>query len=150
MYDLAPSPTPSPPVCISSTATHMKTEKERQLAEGKRGREGVGMTYDDKKACSSTNHSILSGFMPRYWLRENIFSCVWSISYGSQEPQQVIQLEIKHLKWASCRKWLRSNRVVRSSYCQCRCRSSLLFDPSILRHNGIWGAADEAVLNKVQ
>jgi hypothetical protein len=24
------------------------------------------------------------------------------------------------------------------------------FDPSILRHSGIWGAADEAVLNKVR
>ncbi len=24
------------------------------------------------------------------------------------------------------------------------------FDPNILRHNGIWWAADEAVLNKVQ
>ncbi len=29
-------------------------------------------------------------------------------------------------------------------------RNSLGFDPSILRHSGIWGAADEAVFNKVK
>ncbi len=34
--------------------------------------------------------------------------------------------------------------------CQWRqCRNSPGFDPSILRHSGIWGAADEAVLNCV-
>jgi hypothetical protein len=32
------------------------------------------------------------------------------------------------------------------SDCQCQ---NTGFDPSILRHSGIWGAADEAVLNKV-
>ncbi len=35
------------------------------------------------------------------------------------------------------------------SDCQCRRRNSPGFDSSILRHSGIWGAADEAVLNTV-
>jgi hypothetical protein len=36
--------------------------------------------------------------------------------------------------------------VLRAFGCQC---NSPGFDPSIFRHSGIWGAADEAVLNKV-
>ncbi len=39
--------------------------------------------------------------------------------------------------------------IVRASDSQCRSRNCPGFDPSILRHSGIWGAADEAVLNKV-
>ncbi len=46
--------------------------------------------------------------------------------------------------------WMRSSQVVRASDCQCRSRNSPGFDPSILRHSGIWGAADEAVLKSVQ
>jgi hypothetical protein len=42
LADLAPPPPPSPLPSISSTATHRKSVKERQLAEGKRRREGVG------------------------------------------------------------------------------------------------------------
>jgi hypothetical protein len=34
--------------------------------------------------------------------------------------------------------------------CQCQSCHSLGFDPSILRHSGIWWAADDAVLNNVQ
>ncbi len=41
--------------------------------------------------------------------------------------------------------WMRFSLVVRAS--NCRSRNSPGFDPSILRHSGIWGAADEAVLN---
>jgi hypothetical protein len=44
---------------------------------------------------------------------------------------------------------MRSNRLVRVSNCQCRSRNSPAFDLSLLRHSGIWGAADEAVLNTV-
>jgi hypothetical protein len=44
---------------------------------------------------------------------------------------------------------MRSSLVVRASDCQCRSRNSPGFDPGILRHSGIWGAADEAVLNTV-
>ncbi len=40
--------------------------------------------------------------------------------------------------------------VVRASDSQWRSRNCPGFDPSILRHSGIWGAADEAFLNKVQ
>jgi hypothetical protein len=29
-----------------------------------------------------------------------------------------------------------------------QCLNCPVFNPSILRHNGIWGAADDAVLNK--
>jgi hypothetical protein len=47
------------------------------------------------------------------------------------------------------RMWMRSSRVVRASDSQCRSRNCLGFDPSILRHSGIWGAANEAVLNIV-
>ncbi len=42
-----------------------------------------------------------------------------------------------------------SSRVVRMSGCQWQSRTSPGFDPSILRHSGIWRAADEAVLNNV-
>ncbi len=45
--------------------------------------------------------------------------------------------------------WMRSSLVVRPSDCQCWSRNSPGFDPSSLRHSGIWGAADEAVLNTV-
>ncbi len=40
---------------------------------------------------------------------------------------------------------MRCSRVVRASDCQCRSRNSPRLDLSILRHSGIWGAADEAV-----
>ncbi len=40
--------------------------------------------------------------------------------------------------------------MVRASDSQCATRDCLGFDPSILRHSGVWGAADEAVLKKVQ
>ncbi len=44
----------------------------------------------------------------------------------------------------------RSSRVVRAPDCQSQSPNSPGFDPSILRHIGIWGAAYEAVWNKVQ
>jgi hypothetical protein len=44
---------------------------------------------------------------------------------------------------------MRSSQVVRASDCQCQSRNSPGFDPSILRHSEICGAADEAVLNTV-
>ncbi len=43
----------------------------------------------------------------------------------------------------------RSSRVVRPSDSQCHSRNCPTFDPSILRHSGIWGATDEAVLKIV-
>ncbi len=35
-----------------------------------------------------------------------------------------------------------------ASACQCQSRTSPGFDPSVLRHSDIWGAAEETVLNK--
>jgi hypothetical protein len=46
--------------------------------------------------------------------------------------------------------WMRSSLVVRASDCQCTSCNGPGFDPSIRRHRGIWGAADEAVLNIVR
>ncbi len=45
---------------------------------------------------------------------------------------------------------MRSSLVVRASDCQCTSCNGPGFDPSIRRHSGILGAADEAVLNIVQ
>jgi hypothetical protein len=45
---------------------------------------------------------------------------------------------------------MRSSLVVRASDCQCTSCNGPGFDPIIRRHSGIWGAADEAVLNIVR
>ncbi len=45
---------------------------------------------------------------------------------------------------------MRSSLVVRASDCQCTSCNGPGFDPSIRRHSGIWGAADETVLNNVR
>jgi hypothetical protein len=45
---------------------------------------------------------------------------------------------------------MRSSLVVKASDCQCPSCNGPGFDPSIRRHSGIWGAADEAVLNIVR
>ncbi len=45
---------------------------------------------------------------------------------------------------------MRSNLVVRASDCQCTSCNGPGFDPCIRQHSGIWGAADEAVLNKYE
>ncbi len=44
---------------------------------------------------------------------------------------------------------MRSSRVVRASGFQCQSPNSPGFDPRILRLSGIWGAADNAVLNNI-
>ncbi len=44
---------------------------------------------------------------------------------------------------------MRSSLVVRATDCQCTSCKGPGIDPSIRRHSGIWGAADEAVLNIV-
>ncbi len=51
--------------------------------------------------------------------------------------------------WDLAELWMRFRRVVRASDSQCRGRNCPGFDPSILRQSGIWGAADETVLNTV-
>ncbi len=45
---------------------------------------------------------------------------------------------------------MRSSLVVKASDCQCTNCNGPGFDPSIRRHSGIWGTADEAVLNIVR
>jgi hypothetical protein len=45
---------------------------------------------------------------------------------------------------------MRSSLMVKASDCQCTSCNGPGFDPSIRRHSGIWGAADEAVLNIVR
>jgi hypothetical protein len=63
MIWLLPHPLPPlPSVSSTAPATHRKTEKERQLSDGIEGWEGGGAkSYDDEKAWSSVNHSVLSG-----------------------------------------------------------------------------------------
>jgi hypothetical protein len=54
------SPTPSPVSKLDQKTR--KTEKERQLADGRWGRGwGGAKSYDGEKAWSSINHSILPG-----------------------------------------------------------------------------------------
>ncbi len=45
---------------------------------------------------------------------------------------------------------MRYSREAKASDSQCRSRNCPAFDPSILRHSGILGAAEEAVLNTVK
>jgi len=45
--------------------------------------------------------------------------------------------------------WMRSSLVVRASGCPCKLSNGPGFKSSIRWHSGIWGAADEAVLNTV-
>ncbi len=59
-----------------------------------------------------------------------------------------ICVQTQHLKMGQ-NLWMRYSRVVRASDIQFRSRNCPGFDPSILWHSGIWGVADEAVLNIV-
>ena len=54
-----------------------------------------------------------------------------------------------HMRMRSSLVRMRSSLVVRASDCQCISCNGPGFDPSIRRHSGIWGAADEPVLNTV-
>jgi hypothetical protein len=77
-----------------------------------------------------------------FWDQEIIGCGSWSadvIRYRIMDP---ILLDFIYF-------WLRPIRVVRASDSLCRSHNCLGFDPSILRHSGIWGAAEKAVLNKV-
>ncbi len=42
------------------------------------------------------------------------------------------------------------DEIYPSGYSVCQCQSSPGFNTSILRHSGIWGVTNEALLNKVQ
>jgi hypothetical protein len=74
---------------------------------------------------------------------------------GKAKVRPDLRAELKRMRiWKTeqnlVKKRMRSSRMIRASDCQCRSRNSSGFDPSILRHSGIWAAADpEAVLNTI-
>ncbi len=83
----------------------------------------------------------------RVWTRS---SRVWIRSSRVWMRPSRVWMRSSRVWMRSSRVWMRSSRVVRASYSQWRSRNWPGFDPSILRHSGIWGAADEAVLNIAQ
>ncbi len=79
-------------------------------------------------------------------------SYVWPISHAllsslAWMSSSLVMDEISQLWMRPSLMWMRSRLLVRASVC--RSRNSPVFDPSILRHSAIWGAADESVLNTV-
>jgi hypothetical protein len=61
MIWLLPLSLPPLPAVCSTPATQWKTEKERQLVDGRGGGEGEGaISYNDEKAWSSIIYKILS------------------------------------------------------------------------------------------
>jgi hypothetical protein len=66
---------------------------------------------------------------------------IWWLKYSGWD--------IAECGWDTVELWMRNSRVVRTFGCQCQIGNSPGFNPSILRHSGIWWAADEAVLNNV-
>jgi len=86
----------------------------------------------------------------------------WSIKTAAQYEQSWTKsLRLKPNKWRLYTKfirrylvnisfqWMRSCLVVRASGGQCKRCNGAGFKFSIRRHNGIWGAADEAALKTV-
>ncbi len=62
-------------------------------------------------------------------------------------PERTVKTSACSIKFVD--EWMRFSRVVRASDSRCRSRNCPGFDLSILRHSGIWGVADETVLNIV-
>ncbi len=75
--------------------------------------------------------------------------CNTCINCPSLTPSLQINQILKS-KFRSSLERMRSSLVIRASDCQCPSCNGPGFDPSIRRHSGIWGAADEAMLNKVR
>ncbi len=87
--------------------------------------------------------------------------CVWCVSLlkrplpSSMTRETPLPPPPSQPSWAEVTTWaisaneMRSSQAVRASGCQCQSHNSPGFDASILRHSGIWGAADEAVLKNV-
>ena len=78
--------------------------------------------------------------------KRNNFEC------GENNSQQFSDLRMRSslVRMRSSLVRMRSSLVVRASDCQCTSCNGPGFDTSIRRHSGIWGAADEAVLNIVR
>ncbi len=86
--------------------------------------------------------------------------CIWNLPFMSTASghswtflllriQSLQCLKVINLTMSSSLRRMRSSLVVRASDCQSTSCNGPGFDPSIRRHSGIWGAADEAVLNIV-
>ncbi len=93
-------------------------------------------------------HSQINIFPPNLdsWTR-----CGWDLAELWMRPSRVVDeiwpsLWMRSSRvcgWHLAELWMRSSRVVRASDSQCRSRNCPGFEPSILRHSGIWGTADE-------
>ncbi len=97
-------------------------------------------------------------WLPESWRHRRILSIVisWSVLAGKfaerrdRNPRKTGRFRRESKLFAEkYDKKFPQKLMVRASDCQCRNRNSPTFDPSILRHSGIWGAADEAVLDTV-
>ncbi len=129
----------------------------------------VGLiNYIDTKAnwCHPKNWAVkglwcrcLSEFMDwrysqsRWYFRPSFVNCCLSnLLSGSQPVYRVLHIRMRPslVRMRSSLVRMRSSLVVRASDCQCTSCNGPGFDPSIRRHSGIWGAADEAVLNIVR
>ncbi len=78
------------------------------------------------------------------WQSSEPLKILSSGQYGVLSRQCLIKF------WSDSVLRMRSSLVVRASDCQCTSSNGPRFDPSIRRHSGIWGAADEAVLDTVR
>jgi hypothetical protein len=87
----------------------------------------------------------------RGWLPPTHLSIIYLFSLFAHFHSWLRRLLV-NIQWRirSSQVRIRSSLVVRASDCQCTSCNGPGFDPSIHRHSGIWGAADEAVLNIVR
>jgi hypothetical protein len=91
-----------------------------------------------------------------YWISGGAGSCKWvivSVVLAELPSFQLRVVDESYIRVVDERS-LRSRRDVRASDFQCQSRNSPGFNPSILacilKHRGIWGAADKVVFNKVR
>ncbi len=84
----------------------------------------------------------------QWWIPPYIlpYTHQWNMN---QRALLYIVLYAQHAVTSRFTDMMRSSLAVRASGCQCTSCNGPGFDPSIRRHSGIWGAADETVLNKV-
>ncbi len=93
--------------------------------------------------------------MSKVYLGSTVRAQLYLLAETPQPPPPRIWAYIRGCYWSAKRMRssllrMRSSLVVRASDCQCTSCNGPGFDPSIRRHSGIWGAADEAVLNIVR
>ncbi len=78
------------------------------------------------------------------------FLCYFVLIIPVSKGTNVKRVSFPNVVGSGRLKMMRFSLVVRASDCQCTSCNGPGFDPSIRRHSGIWGAADEAVLNIVR